>query len=180
MDQVFATSRRGPERSATARDGPLDEAAVRAMYRRYGRLVYAIAHRAVGRTDLAEEATRRTFVEVLRGASDVQVDRDTGTRLRTVAHRIALEIRARPRRDAATSNVDRTALDAAWRVRQAVEALPPQEATIIRLQHVDGLTHDEIARALGLAHEVVKRTSRHAHAQLSELLGHLRAAHPDA
>ena len=33
------------------------------MYREYGRLVYAVAHRVLGRHDLAEEAVQQTFTE---------------------------------------------------------------------------------------------------------------------
>ena len=36
-----------------------DPAAVREFYRAYGRLVYGVAYRVLGRADLAEEATQR-------------------------------------------------------------------------------------------------------------------------
>src|SRR3954452_24617004 len=40
-----------------------EPSAVRALYREYGRLVYAVAHRALGRHDLAEDAVQQTFVQ---------------------------------------------------------------------------------------------------------------------
>lgn len=51
--------------------------AVRAMYRRYGRLVDAVAHRALGRHDLAEEATQQTFVDAWRAADRMPSELDT-------------------------------------------------------------------------------------------------------
>ena len=37
----------------------------------------------------------------------------------------------------------------AWQVRQAIDALPPDEREVVRLQHLEGLTHTEIAERLG-------------------------------
>ena len=42
-------------------------------------------------------------------------------------------------------------LDAVWQVRRAIEALPADEETIVRLQHIDGMTHREISEKLGVA-----------------------------
>ena len=70
-------------------------------------------------------------------------------------------------------------LDAVWHVRQAIDALPSDEATIVRLQHLDGLTHREISEKLGLALGTVKSRSHRAHRSLARLLGHLRDARDD-
>src|SRR3977135_1302215 len=53
-----------------------DASAGRAMDREYGRLVYAVAHRALGRHDLAEEAVQQTFMNAWRAADRIDVDRD--------------------------------------------------------------------------------------------------------
>ena len=42
-------------------------------------------------------------------------------------------------------------IDAVWRVRQAIDELPPDEATVVRMQHLDGMTHSEISEKLGIA-----------------------------
>ncbi len=65
-------------------------------------------------------------------------------------------------------------LDSVWQVRRAIEALPPDEAAIVRLQHLDGITHTEIAAKLGIAVGTVKSRSHRAHTKLAALLGHLR------
>ena len=66
-------------------------------------------------------------------------------------------------------------LDAVWHVRRAIDALPPEEATIVRLQHLDGMTRHEISHQLGIASGTVKSRSRRAHPKLATLVGHLRS-----
>lgn len=59
-------------------------------------------------------------------------------------------------------------------MRAAIAALSPEEATIVRLQHVDGLTQLEISEQLGVALATVKSRSHRAHQRLAARLGHLR------
>lgn len=170
-----------------------DDAAVRAMYREYGRLVYAVAHRVLGRHDLAEEAAQQTFVQAWQAADRLDVDRDPSSWLATIAKRAAIDIyRREARRPAgALDDVapdDRTvvslppdlgAIDAVWRVRQAIDTLPSDEAVVVRLQHLDGMTQTEISEKLGVALGTVKSRSRRAHRRLATLLGHLRSGSHD-
>lgn len=162
--------------------------AVRAVYHEYGRLVYAIAHRLLGRADLADEATQQTFVRAWQAADRLDVQRDPAPWLATIAKRAALDIHRREARraaspldDVATDHPavvslppDLGVLDAVWHVRRAIDALPPEEGTVARLQHLDGMTHREIAAKLGIALGTVKSRSHRAHARLALLLGHLR------
>jgi RNA polymerase sigma-70 factor (ECF subfamily) len=167
-----------------------DPAAVRAVYRTYGGLVYAVAHRVLGSPDLAEEATQQTFVRAWQAADRLDLDRDPGPWLATIAKRSALDIHRREARRPAnrlddvaadhpsvvSSPPDMATLDAVWQVRQAIEALPPDEATVVRLQHLHGSTHTEIAAKLGIAVGTVKSRSHRAHTKLAGMLGHLREA----
>jgi RNA polymerase sigma-70 factor (ECF subfamily) len=161
---------------------------VRALYREYGGLVYAVAHRVLGRHELAEEAAQQTFVRAWQAADRIDVDRDPAPWLATIAKRAAIDVyRREARRPANALNdvaaddpalvslpPDLDALDAVWHVRRAIDALPLEEATIVRLQHLDGLTHNEISEALGIALGTVKSRSHRAHRKLAALLGHLR------
>jgi RNA polymerase sigma-70 factor, ECF subfamily len=163
-----------------------DENAVRAMYREYGNLVYAVAHHALGRHDLAEEAVQQTFVNAWRAADRFDVDRDPAPWLATIARRAAIDIHRRESRRPTPAVADFTAYerltavtppeppDAVWQVRAAIEALPSNEATIVRLQHLDGMSHTEISEKLGVALGTVKSRSHRAHRSLARLLGHLR------
>jgi RNA polymerase sigma factor (sigma-70 family) len=162
---------------------------VRALYREYGRLVYAVAHRVLGHHDLAEEAAQQTFVRAWQAADQIDVDRDPAPWLATIAKRVAIDVYRREARrpasaldDVASDDPalvslppDLDTLDAVWHVRRAIDALPREEATIVRLQHLDGLTHNEIAEELDIAVGTVKSRSHRAHRKLAALLGHLRS-----
>jgi RNA polymerase sigma factor (sigma-70 family) len=165
-----------------------EDSAVRALYADYGRLVYAVAYRVLGRHDLAEEAVQHTFVKAWHAAGRVDVDRDPASWLATIAKRAAIDIYRReaarpagPLADVATDHrsmvsppPDLEALDAVWHVRRAIDMLPLDEATIVRLQHLDGMTQSAIADKLGIPLGTVKTRSRRAHARLARALGHLR------
>jgi RNA polymerase sigma factor (sigma-70 family) len=162
--------------------------AVRALYREYGRLVYAVAHRVLGRHDLAEDAVQQTFVRAWQAADRFDVERDPAAWLATIARRTAIDVHRGEARRAATAlddvpandapvvvlPPDLGALDAVWRVRRAIDELPTDEAVVVRLQHLDGMTHSEIADKLGVALGTVKSRSHRAHQKLAALLGHLR------
>jgi RNA polymerase sigma-70 factor (ECF subfamily) len=177
-----------PDAAVVAAFRRREPGAVRALYRRYGRLVYAVAHRMLGQADLADEATQQTFVQAWQAADRLDVERDPAPWLATIARRAAVDIHRREARRA-TSALDDVAvdhpavvslppdigaLDAAWHVRRALDALPPDERTVARLQHFDGMTHREIAATLGIAVGTVKSRSHRAHTRLASLLGHLQ------
>jgi RNA polymerase sigma factor (sigma-70 family) len=165
-----------------------DPDAVRAVYREYGRLVYAVAHRVLGRHDLAEDAVQQTFVNAWRAADRIDVHRDPASWFATIAKRCAIDIHRREARRPATAlgdvapddpavvslppDVDK--VEAVWHVRRAIDELAPEEAVIVRMQHLDGMTQTEISDKLGIALGTVKSRSHRAHRKLAELLGHLR------
>jgi RNA polymerase sigma-70 factor, ECF subfamily len=62
----------------------------------------------------------------------------------------------------------------AWEVRSAVSQLPVEERSVVRLAHLEGLTHAEIAVELGVPLGTVKSRSHRAHKRLVERLSHLR------
>ena len=165
-----------------------DPDAVRTLYREYGRLVYAVALRVLGRHELAEDAVQQTFVKAWQASDRIDVDRDPAAWFATIAKRVAIDMYRRDARrpaDALGSVAlddhavvalppDMAAVDAAWRVRRALDDLQPDEAAIVRLQHLDGLTHAQVAEKLGIPVGTVKSRSHRAHQKLAELLGHLR------
>jgi RNA polymerase sigma-70 factor (ECF subfamily) len=165
-----------------------DANGVRALYRRYAPLVYAVAHRVLGDHQLAEDASQQTFVRAWQAADRIDVDRDPASWLATIAKRSAIDVYRREARRPASALSDVAAddralvslppdldvLDAVWHVRRAIEALPPDEASIVRMQHLDGMTQSEIAARLGISLGTVKSRSHRAHRKLAALLGHLR------
>jgi len=164
--------------------------AVRAVYRAFGGLVFAAAHRVLGDRFLAEEAAQQAFVQAWRAARSFDPSRDLGPWLATIARRVAIDVH---RREAvrAHGSIDEldgpeprvlTLPDGAERaleaglVRGAVDELPPDERAVVRLQHLDGLTHAEIAARLGIPIGTVKSRSNRAHRRLSASLDYLRQA----
>src|SRR5207344_1517985 len=124
-----------------------EDAGVRAVYREYGRLVYAIALRALGSKELAEDATQQTFVQAWQAADRFESDRELAPWLATIARRVAIDIHRREsRRAAAAALEDVPATDPAlitmppgieqwyeaWQVRQAIDALPAEERAVVR------------------------------------------------
>ncbi len=159
--------------------------AVRTVYREYGKLVYAVAYKVLGDRSLAEEAAQETFVRAWRGAASYDPSRELGPWMATIARRTAIDVYRRAARRVHGSldesdpglvelppSVER-AYDV-WEVRRALAQLPPEEATLVRLQHLEGLTQSEIAQRMGIALGTVKSRTFRAHRRLAGLLGHLR------
>jgi RNA polymerase sigma-70 factor (ECF subfamily) len=165
-----------------------DPDAVRALYRTYGRLVYAVALRILNDRGLAEEATQQTFLNAWRASQRFDEERDPGPWLAAIARRVAIDVHRReavrstdPLESASPGDPalhspppSAEAIYEAWEVRQAVEQLAQDEREVVRLQHFEGLTHVEIADRTGVAVGTVKSRSFRAHQRLASILGHLR------
>ncbi|MEZ5265070.1 MAG: sigma-70 family RNA polymerase sigma factor [Acidimicrobiales bacterium] len=176
----------GAELIARFREG--DHSAIRDLYREYGRVVFAIAVRILQDRSLAEEATQQTFLQAWRAAESFDPTRDLGPWLHTIARRVAIDgLRREQRRraealDAMSDRDPALHLDALdiedtwrrWQVRHAIAQLPPDEAEIVRLQHLDGYTHSEIADRLSMPVGTVKSRSFRFHKRLVQLLGHVQ------
>lgn len=176
-----------PELAAKFADGDPD--GVRAVYRRYGRLVYAVAFRLLGDRGLAEEATQQAFLAAWRAAASFDVSRELGPWLATIARRTAIDIHRREARrpvGVALDGVDPSAPELVtrpvaietayeiWEVRRALDELPEEERRVIRMAHFEGLSHAQIAARLNVPLGTIKSRTFRAHRRLAALLGHLR------
>jgi RNA polymerase sigma factor (sigma-70 family) len=72
------------------RDGDPD--AVRAVYRDYGGLAFAVAYDMLGDRRLAEEATQQAFVQAWRRAGDYDLTQELGPWLAVITRRAAIDI----------------------------------------------------------------------------------------
>jgi RNA polymerase sigma factor (sigma-70 family) len=164
-----------------------DPDAVRAVYRSYGRVVYAVAYKVLGDRALAEDAVQQAFVKAWRAAATFDEDRELGPWLAAIARRTAIDVYRRetvrssdpldsvaPGNPALTTEPETSDIHDAWAVREAVDQLPEDEREIVRLQHFEGLTHAEIADRLNLALGTVKSRSFRAHKRLATVLGYLQ------
>ena len=184
----------GPVIDGSVREGFRrgDPDAVRAVYVTYGRLVFTIANRLLGDRSLAEEATQQTFIQAWRSAAEFDASRDFGPWLATIARRVAIDVHRREARRAhdsldepgraplVTLPPSAEQIYEVWQVREAIDDLPAADRELVRLQHLDGLTHDEIADRLGIPVGTVKSRTFRVHRTLAARLGHLRdRAGPD-
>ena len=158
--------------------------AVRAVYKEYGKLVYAVAYKVLGDRALAEEAAQEAFVRAWRAAASYDPSRELGPWLATIARRCAIDVYRRAARRPHRSFEDEPAASRApavsqraydiWEVRRALAQLAPEDAALVRLQHEQGLTQAEVAQTMGIAVGTVKSRTFRAYRRLAGLLGHLR------
>jgi RNA polymerase sigma factor (sigma-70 family) len=165
-----------------------DPDAVREVYRSHGRLVYAVAYKVLGDHGLAEEATQQTFLKAWRAAQSFDEQRELGPWLAAIARRVAIDLYRReavratdpldsaPSGDPALISTPHSAeaMYDVWEVREAMAQLPPDEREIVRLQHLEGFTHAQIAERLAMPVGTIKSRSFRAHKRLAAMLGHLR------
>lgn len=164
-----------------------DDAAVRELYARYGGLVFTVAVRMLGDRQRAEDVTQHTFLQAWRNADRFEPGRDFAPWLATIARRAAIDLMRRESRRPAGSLESADAddpslvtlppsadqIEIVWSVRAAIDSLDADEREIVRLQHLEGYTHAEIAERLGIAVGTVKSRSFRAHRRLANRLGHL-------
>jgi RNA polymerase sigma-70 factor (ECF subfamily) len=140
--------------------GGRDETAFAALVRRHGPMVLGVCVRVLGDTPDAEDAFQATFLVLLRRAHSVSKPELLGNWLYGVAYRTALKARvsAARRRRHESQGVRGPGTDstptASWRDLQPVlddelNRLPQKYRLPLVLCHLEGLTHDEIARRLG-------------------------------
>jgi RNA polymerase sigma-70 factor (ECF subfamily) len=157
-----------------------DEAAIKAVYDRFGGPVHALALSILGDHGLAADATQQTFIKAWRAATTYDPDRELAPWIFTIARRTAIDIYRKQSKTKVSDQIDLVemppAIDRMWEifeVRSAVDRLPEDERQVIRLSHFEGLSHSEIAERIGIPLGTVKSRSFRAHQRLVELLKHL-------
>lgn len=164
------------------RDGDPD--AVRELYERFNRPVFAVAYRALGDRSLAEEAVQHTFLQAWRAAHRFDPQRSPGPWLYTIARRAAVDLYRRERRHESDPEDPEVAvlppsfegMWEAWEVRTALDSVSPDERAVLHATHYLGLTHEETAERLGVPVGTVKSRSFRAHRRMADLLAHLNEA----
>lgn len=160
-----------------------DDDAVRAVFRHYGGPVQTVARSMTSDGELVAEIVQQTFVKAWRAAATFDDTRDLAPWLYTIARRTAVDVLRRemqptrgdhePETDASVTTMS---FERTWEiheVRRALDGLPPAEREVVRLSHLAGLSHPEIAERLGIPIGTVKSRSARAHARLAAALGHL-------
>jgi RNA polymerase sigma-70 factor (ECF subfamily) len=146
-----------------------EPAALREAYDRHAGLVHALALRALGGHEDAEDVTQQVFVKAWRGRATFDDTRGplaawlVGIARRQIAQRQAdrarerdvIELAGRTAAPTARGPVPDHVVDAVL-VADEMNRLPPQQRTIMRLAFFDDLTHQQIAARTGLPLGTVK------------------------
>jgi len=149
-----------------------DEAALAALYERYGRACFTLARRILDDTGLAEDVVQQVFTALWKG-SGYDVRRGAlSTWLMSVTHHKAVDVlrREAPRRKRLASEQALMELavagpgpdDEAWmrvraeRTRDALRTLGSEQREVLLLAYYGGYTQTEIADLTGLPLGTVK------------------------
>ncbi len=161
-----------------------DEDAVRAVHRRYAGALHAVARSMTSDRELAAEAVQTAFLKAWRAAASFDTDRELGPWLYAITRRATIDAIRRemrptrgdhaPERDVAVQTMSFERTWEVFEVRRALDELPDGEREVLRLSHLVGMTHSEIAATLGIPVGTVKSRSHRASTRLAGLLDHVR------
>jgi RNA polymerase sigma-70 factor (ECF subfamily) len=165
-----------------------DLAAFRELYRTYGPRVKAYMMRQGTDAATAEDLTQEALLTVWRKASLYAADRGSAaTWIFTIARNLRIDRLRRevPWQELPTDREEQPAEEALpdeamaenerqVRVRAALAQLPPEQHEVVALSYLDGLSHGEIARRLGLPLGTVKSRMRIAYQRVRAALEDLQ------
>jgi RNA polymerase sigma-70 factor (ECF subfamily) len=151
-----------------------DADALGELYDRYGRVVFGVIYRMLGRPESAEEVVQNAFHSVWRQATAYRPERGSvRTWLLAIARNAAIDWR----RSKGNRMGRETAIDESLmlvderRVRAAVASLPSEQREVLSLAFWSGLSQTEIAKRTGAPLGTVKSRVRLGMARLREWLG---------
>ncbi|MEO8199643.1 MAG: sigma-70 family RNA polymerase sigma factor [Gemmatimonadota bacterium] len=135
-----------------------DERAFRELYRRYTPRLYMTSLRLLGRSEMdAEDAVQETWIRAVRELGGFRWQSALSTWLTAITCNVARDQLRRIRRRAEDEQPAHDQPSAPSRagedidLERAIELLPDGYRTVLVLHDVQGLTHEEIGEALGIA-----------------------------
>jgi RNA polymerase sigma-70 factor (ECF subfamily) len=169
------------ERELVSRAGSGDPAAQRDLYERHVDRVYRVAFRLAGDDDAARDITQETFIRAFGRLGEFRHESALGTWLHSIAVSIAFgALRKQSRMDKRHVPLDAAAdigrndnnadVDLKERLHAAIDALPAGYRTVFVMYEIEGFSHQEIARTLGVAETTSKGQLFRARAKLRESL----------
>ena len=176
-------ARRARTATLAVRFARRDDGALADAFDEHGGPMMAVASRLLGDRRVAEEAVQQAFIQAWRAAGRFDPERPLGPWLFAIVRNAAMDAWRRERRHDTRSFDDVAARDLpsiappaiddaydVWLVRQALDALPPDEREVVRLAHLEQLTHPEIAARTGVPVGTVKSRSSRAYRKLRAAL----------
>jgi RNA polymerase sigma-70 factor, ECF subfamily len=151
------------------------------LVRRHQTSVWNIAFRLLANADEAEDVAQEAFLRILQAAPRYQPTAAFRTYLYCIVIRLCSDHRRKtapfdgrdPDAEASPEpSPDENAVvgEQTRAVRQALEALPPQQRTAVILRYYESLRYDEIAEVLGTSRKGVERLLARGKAALAARL----------
>jgi len=161
-----------------------DEAALRALWTRHAPHIDLVVRRLVGNDqDLAADIAQEVWIQIFRALPSYRGDSQFGTWAHRIAVNRTLNALRKTRRlaniesdiqeDSASIEMDTERSFLAASIQDAMTKLSPGARAVFVLHDVEGFTHEEIARELGITAGGSKSQLFKARAKLRKLLAHL-------
>jgi RNA polymerase sigma-70 factor (ECF subfamily) len=175
------------EREVIARAASGDPDAQRALYEAHVDRVYRLAWRLAGDDDLARDFTQDAFVRAFQRLGEFRGESAFGTWLHTITVSVALnglrKVKRLRSREISLEHAEtigtterRADPDLTVRLHKAIDDLPTGYRTVFVMHDVEGFTHEEIAKALGIQPGTSKAQLFRARGKLREALADFAGA----
>jgi len=160
-----------------------DERALRQLWSQYAPHIDAVVRRLAGDPDLAADIAQEVWMQIFRALKSYRGESQFGTWAHRIAVNRTLNALRRTRRwsrveveiqdDTASVEDDPDRAFMAASIQEATTRLPPGARTVFLLHDVEGYTHEDIARELGITAGASKSQLFKARAKLRRLLAHV-------
>ena len=160
-----------------------DERALRQLWSRYAPHIDAVVMRLVGDADLAADIAQEVWMQIFRALRTFRGDAQFGTWAHRIAVNRTLNALRKERRmsraeveitdDTISVEPDGDRVFVAASIQRATARLPAGARTVFLLHDVEGYTHEDIARELGITAGASKSQLFKARAKLRRLLAPL-------
>ena len=171
------------ERDLVQRAAGGDSSAQRALYDRHVERVYRLTYRIAGDPDVASDLTQDTFIRAFEKLGDFRHESSLGTWLHSIAVSVSLAaLRKQKRREkhhvalddavGVGKSDDHGGVDLRAKLHAAIDGLPDGYRTVFVMYEIEGYSHAEIARALGVEVTTSKGQLFRARAKLRDALKH--------
>ncbi len=158
-----------------------DRIAQRDLYYKYCDAMFTIAYRIVSNRDDAHDALQDAFIQVFRDISQYRFDSTLGAWIKTIVVRTSLRLLSKNR------NLSFTDIEEALNeetilipdtlnseyLEKMILSLPDGYRTVFLLTEVEGYTHEEAAKILGISTGTSKSQLHHAKKMLKNRLSAL-------
>jgi len=164
-----------------------DASAMGELVRRYGPLLTRIMARGMRTQSDTQDLVQQTFLQLHRARNDYRSDKPLRPWLITIAMNIKrMHLRKLGRRKEDTleernhlepkvAPVDLEKAERDQEVRDAINALPEGQRTVVHLHWIEGLPFDEVATIVGASKSAVKVRAHRAYALLRDRLAETKS-----